>query len=111
MDFILSTWQFFIAIGTILLTSVVGFVRMEGMVKNNQDGFLSLSERMLLVENKISHNDKGDAVLHQKVKDLSDFKQESTLSKDVTLQKLSSIEAYVKSINHRLDKIENKVNK
>ena len=74
MDFILSTWQFFIAIGTILLTSVVGFVRMEGMVKNNQDGFLSLSERMLLVENKISHNDKGDAVLHQKVKDLSDFK-------------------------------------
>jgi hypothetical protein len=111
MDFILSTWQFFIAIGTILLTSVVGFVRMEGMVKNNQDGFLSLSERMLLVENKISHNDKGDAVLHQKVKDLSDFKQESTLNKDVTLRKLSSIEAYVKSINSRLDKIENKVNK
>jgi hypothetical protein len=111
MDFILSTWQFFIAIGTILLTSVVGFVRMEGMVKNNQDGFLSLSERMLLVENKISHNDKGDAVMQQKVKDLSDFKQESTLSKDLTLQKLSSIEAYVKSINSRLDKIENKVNK
>ena len=111
MDFILSTWQFFIAIGTILLTSVVGFVRMEGMVKNNQDGFLSLSERMLLVENKISHNDKGDAVLQQKVKDLSDFKAESTQNKDLTLQKLSSIEAYVKSINSRLDKIENKVNK
>ena len=111
MDFILSTWQFFIAIGTILLTSVVGFVRMEGMVKNNQDGFLSLSERMLLVENKISHNDKGDAVMQQKVKDLSDFKQESTLNKDLTLRKLSSIEAYVKSINSRLDKIENKVNK
>jgi hypothetical protein len=111
MDFILSTWQFFIAIGTILLTSVVGFVRMEGMVKNNQDGFLSLSERMLLVENKISHNDKGDAVMQQKVKDLSDFKQESTQNKDLTLQKLSSIEAYVKSINSRLDKIENKVNK
>jgi hypothetical protein len=111
MDFILSTWQFFIAIGTILLTSVVGFVRMEGMVKNNQDGFLSLSERMLLVENKISHNDKGDAVLQQKVKDLSDFKAESTQNKDLTLRKLSSIEAYVKSINSRLDKIENKVNK
>ena len=111
MDFILSTWQFFIAIGTILLTSVVGFVRMEGMVKNNQDGFLSLSETMLLVENKISHNDKGDAVLQQKVKDLSDFKAESTQNKDLTLRKLSSIEAYVKSINSRLDKIENKVNK
>jgi|TARA_R110002167_G_scaffold2852_1_gene13952 hypothetical protein len=111
MDFILSTWQFFIAIGTILLTSVVGFVRMEGMVKNNQDGFLSLSERMLLVENKISHNDKGDAVMQQKVKDLSDFKAESTQNKDLTLRKLSSIEAYVKSINSRLDKIENKVNK
>jgi hypothetical protein len=111
MVFILSTWQFFIAIGTILLTSVVGFVRMEGMVKNNQDGFLSLSERMLLVENKIAHNDKGDAVMQQKVKDLSDFKQESTQNKDLTLRKLSSIEAYVKSINSRLDKIENKVNK
>ena len=66
---------------------------------------------MLLVENKISHNDKGDAVLQQKVKDLSDFKAESTQNKDLTLRKLSSIEAYVKSINSRLDKIENKVNK
>jgi hypothetical protein len=111
MDFILSTWQFFIAIGTILLTSVVGFVRMEGMVKNNQDGFLGLAERMLVVESKISHNDKGDAVIQQKVKDLSEFKHESTQNKDLTLQKLSSIEAYVKSINSRLDKIENKVNK
>lgn len=95
---------------TAIVMFIVGYTKLGAQTSQTASTLERVEIRLEATESKLSVNDKNDAVLRQQVKELMEYKSESSQSKDLAMQKLSSIESFVKSIDKRLDKMEQKVN-
>lgn len=106
MDFLFNNWQFIV----VLIGYIGGYYDLRNLAKSNKEFIIEHKAKIEELDTQLRANDKYDGVIQSQVKELMSYKEISSQSKDYAMQKLSSIESYVKSIDKRLDKIEQKVN-